>query len=149
MVKQPGGQQQDSGVPGSLCLAESGEFPQSQGGLALLSKNWLKGTSQEFMGKTWEHHGTPFCRFSHKPSHGYLCCPWMVETGIEGQQCTSGNQTGQWMAMGSNGKSLVNRGGSYDIIYIYVGKIVYCPLLCLITGGYAGSCVFKPDTRRW
>jgi hypothetical protein len=26
---------------------------------------------------------------------------------------------------------------------------VYCPLLCLITGGYAGSCVFKPDTRRW
>ena len=57
MVKQPGGQQQDSGVPGSLCLAESGEFPQSQGGLALLSKNWLKGTSQEFMG---ENMGTPW-----------------------------------------------------------------------------------------
>ena len=60
MVTQPGGQQQDSGVPGSLCLAESGEFPQSQGGLALLSKNWLKGTGNisriygENMGKPYK-----------------------------------------------------------------------------------------------
>ena len=122
-----GGQQQDSGVSGSLCLAESGEFPQSQGGLALLSKNWLKGTSQEFMGNTWENHIKPWlsCRFSHKPSHGYLCCSWMVETGIEGQQCTSGNQTWQWMAMGSNGKSLVNRGGSYDYLYVYIYICMY------------------------